>query len=30
MPFVGGLGEYGQIIADVAESGYKGFDLIPG
>ncbi|MFB7223794.1 flavin-containing monooxygenase [Streptomyces sp. NPDC056227] len=30
MPFVGGFGVYGQIIADVADSGYKGFDLIPG
>lgn len=28
MPFVGGFGVYGQIIADVAEAGYKGFDLI--
>ncbi|MDI3387542.1 NAD(P)/FAD-dependent oxidoreductase [Streptomyces sp. B-S-A8] len=30
MPFVGGFGAYGQIIADVAGSGYKGFELIPG
>ncbi|MFE7328587.1 flavin-containing monooxygenase [Streptomyces sp. NPDC057565] len=30
MPFVGGFGVYGQIIADVADSGYKGFDLLPG
>ncbi|MFD4259212.1 flavin-containing monooxygenase [Streptomyces sp. NPDC058534] len=30
MPFVGGFGVYGEIITDVAESGYKGFDLIPG
>ncbi|MDI3419084.1 flavin-containing monooxygenase [Streptomyces luteolus] len=30
MPFVGGFGAYGEIIADVAASGYKGFDLIPG
>ncbi|MEV0323787.1 flavin-containing monooxygenase [Streptomyces sp. NPDC050658] len=30
MPFVGGFGVYGEIIADVAASGYKGFDLIPG
>jgi cation diffusion facilitator CzcD-associated flavoprotein CzcO len=29
MPFVGGFGAYGQIIADVAGAGYKGFDLIP-
>ncbi|WP_067878786.1 flavin-containing monooxygenase [Nocardia vermiculata] len=28
MPFVGGFGVYGQIIADVADSGYKGFELI--
>ncbi|MFC8868783.1 flavin-containing monooxygenase [Streptomyces sp. NPDC057148] len=28
MPFIGGLGTYGEIIADVADSGYKGFDLI--
>ena len=28
MPFVGGFGTYGQIIADVAAAGYKGFDLI--
>jgi cation diffusion facilitator CzcD-associated flavoprotein CzcO len=30
MPFVGGFGVYGQIIADIAASGYKGFDLIVG
>jgi cation diffusion facilitator CzcD-associated flavoprotein CzcO len=28
MPFVGGFGVYGQIIAEVAAAGYKGFDLI--
>ena len=28
MPFVGGFGAYGQIIADVAAAGYKGFDLV--
>ncbi|KAA6210953.1 flavin-containing monooxygenase [Streptomyces filamentosus] len=28
MPFVGGLGVYGEIIAEVAEAGYEGFDLI--
>ncbi|MDI3408785.1 flavin-containing monooxygenase [Streptomyces cavernicola] len=28
MPFVGGFGAYGEIIAAVAASGYKGFDLI--
>lgn len=28
MPFIGGFGVYGQIIADVAAAGYKGFDLI--
>ncbi len=28
MPFVGGFGVYGQIIADVAAAGYKGFDLL--
>ncbi|MDV5143054.1 NAD(P)/FAD-dependent oxidoreductase [Streptomyces sp. SBC-4] len=28
MPFIGGFGVYGDIIADVADSGYKGFDLI--
>jgi hypothetical protein len=28
MPFVGGFGVYGQIIADVAEAGYKGFALV--
>ncbi|MFI8951048.1 flavin-containing monooxygenase [Streptomyces sp. NPDC053750] len=30
MPYVGGLGAYGEILAEVAESGYKGFDLIKG
>ncbi|NBE52587.1 flavin-containing monooxygenase [Streptomyces boluensis] len=30
MPFVGGFGVYGEIIAEVAASGYKGFDLLPG
>ncbi|MFG3489156.1 flavin-containing monooxygenase [Streptomyces sp. NPDC047972] len=29
MPFIGGFGVYGEIIADVAASGYKGFTLIP-
>lgn len=28
MPFIGGFGVYGQIIAGVAEAGYKGFDVI--
>ncbi len=28
MPFVGGFGVYGQIIAEVADAGYKGFDVI--
>jgi cation diffusion facilitator CzcD-associated flavoprotein CzcO len=28
MPFVGGFGVYGQIIADVAAAGYKGFELL--
>ena len=28
MPFVGGFGVYGEIIADVAAAGYKGFELI--
>ncbi|MFE6856743.1 flavin-containing monooxygenase, partial [Streptomyces sp. NPDC057674] len=28
MPFIGGFGVYGEIIADVAASGYKGFVLI--
>ena len=28
MPFVGGFGVYGQIIADVAAAGYKGFDVL--
>ncbi|MFD0074999.1 flavin-containing monooxygenase [Streptomyces sp. NPDC127166] len=28
MPFIGGFGVYGEIIADVAASGYKGFALI--
>jgi hypothetical protein len=30
MPFVGGFGAYGQIIADTAAAGYKGFDLVAG
>jgi cation diffusion facilitator CzcD-associated flavoprotein CzcO len=30
MPFVGGFGVYGQIIADIAAAGYKGFDLVDG
>ncbi|HEY2089990.1 MAG TPA: NAD(P)/FAD-dependent oxidoreductase [Mycobacterium sp.] len=30
MPFVGGFGGYGQIIADIAAAGYKGFDLVSG
>ncbi|MGV0742345.1 flavin-containing monooxygenase [Mycolicibacterium sp. XJ870] len=30
MPFVGGFGVYGQIIADVAAAGYKGFDIHAG
>ncbi|WP_018177225.1 flavin-containing monooxygenase [Jongsikchunia kroppenstedtii] len=29
MPFVGGFGVYGEIIADVAQAGYKGFALLP-
>ncbi|HEY7052205.1 MAG TPA: NAD(P)/FAD-dependent oxidoreductase [Mycobacterium sp.] len=28
MPFVGGFGVYGQIIAEVAAAGYKGFDVV--
>lgn len=28
MPFVGGFGTYGRIIADVAAAGYKGFDVL--
>ncbi len=28
MPFIGGFGVYGQIIADVAAAGYKGFNVI--
>ncbi len=28
MPFVGGFGIYGQIIAEVAAAGYKGFDIV--
>ncbi|MEZ0363066.1 flavin-containing monooxygenase [Mycobacterium sp. pUA109] len=28
MPFVGGFGVYGQIIADIAAAGYKGFDVL--
>jgi cation diffusion facilitator CzcD-associated flavoprotein CzcO len=27
MPFIGGFGVYGEIIADVAAAGYKGFDI---
>jgi cation diffusion facilitator CzcD-associated flavoprotein CzcO len=27
MPFVGGFGVYGEIIAEVAAAGYKGFDI---
>lgn len=30
MPYLGGLGAYRQICAQVAESGYKGFELSPG
>ncbi|MFF2508184.1 flavin-containing monooxygenase [Streptomyces sp. NPDC058067] len=30
MPYVGGFGAYGQIIKEVADSGYKGFGLIAG
>ncbi|WP_227982259.1 flavin-containing monooxygenase [Nocardia spumae] len=30
MPFVGGFGVYGDIIAAVAAAGYKGFDVIDG
>lgn len=30
MPFVGGFGVYGEIIAEVAAAGYKGFDVIEG
>jgi cation diffusion facilitator CzcD-associated flavoprotein CzcO len=30
MPFAGGFGVYGQIIADIAAAGYKGFDLVSG
>ncbi|MEV7279929.1 NAD(P)/FAD-dependent oxidoreductase [Streptomyces sp. NPDC093111] len=30
MPFIGGFGVYGEILADVAASGYKGFTLIGG
>ena len=29
MPFVGGFGVYREIIADVAEDGYRGFALMP-
>lgn len=29
MPFVGGFGVYGQIIADVAAAGYKGSSSSP-
>ncbi|WP_067976177.1 flavin-containing monooxygenase [Mycolicibacter icosiumassiliensis] len=28
MPFVGGFGTYGAIIAEVAAAGYKGFDVL--
>ncbi|MFJ5786292.1 flavin-containing monooxygenase [Streptomyces hydrogenans] len=28
MPFIGGFGVYGEILAGVAENGYEGFDLI--
>lgn len=28
MPFVGGFGRYGQIIAEVAAASYKGFDVL--
>ncbi|OBH15138.1 flavin-containing monooxygenase [Mycolicibacter sinensis] len=28
MPFVGGFGTYGRIIAEVAAAGYKGFDVL--
>ncbi|MFJ2839267.1 flavin-containing monooxygenase [Nocardia sp. NPDC087230] len=28
MPFVGGFGVYGEIIAEVAAAGYKGFDVL--
>lgn len=28
MPFVGGFGVYGDIIAEVAAAGYKGFDIL--
>jgi cyclohexanone monooxygenase len=28
MPFVGGFGVYGQIIAEVAAAGYKGFQVL--
>lgn len=28
MPFVGGFGTYGEIIAAVADAGYKGFDVL--
>ncbi|MEV0452454.1 NAD(P)/FAD-dependent oxidoreductase [Streptomyces sp. NPDC050600] len=30
MPFIGGFGVYGEILADIAASGYKGFTLIGG
>ncbi|MFE3445888.1 flavin-containing monooxygenase [Nocardia sp. NPDC059180] len=30
MPFVGGFGVYGEIIAEVAAAEYKGFDVIEG
>nr|WP_037176733.1 NAD(P)/FAD-dependent oxidoreductase [Rhodococcus sp. UNC363MFTsu5.1] len=28
MPFIGGFGAYGEIIAEVAAAGYKGFEVI--
>ncbi|WP_278265636.1 NAD(P)/FAD-dependent oxidoreductase [Nocardia sp. AG03] len=30
MPFVGGFGVYGEIIAEVAAAGYQGFDVLEG
>ena len=27
MPYIGGFGVYGQILREVAEAGYKGFEL---
>jgi cyclohexanone monooxygenase len=29
MPFIGGLGTYRNICADIAERGYAGFQLLP-